>query len=204
MPKIVDKAAKRQEILEAAIAVFAEQGYHASKMADIAVAAGMGKGTLYEYFPTKESLPKEIFNLFFAGLEEQLEQLRQSDLPPVEILMQVVQLSFTDMDEFSVVTPLCFELLGSKALNESLGLSQYFEDWLERLNVFFADTIVDGQNAAQINPQIDAVAFARMLVSVIDGMGLHYCMFKMDETFFQRQYQELDAMIRQRLSMATS
>lgn len=199
MPKIVDKAVKRQEILEAAIAVFGEKGYHAAKMADIAVAAGMGKGTLYEYFPTKESLPKEIFNLFFAGLDTQLAQLQQSDVDPIDIIVAGIQLSFADMDEFATITPLCFELLGSKALNESLGLSKYFEAWLERLSQFFAETLVAGQNNGQISLNINVDAFARMLVSAVDGMGLHYCMFQMDTAFFQLQYQELETMVRQRL-----
>ncbi|MEM9216834.1 MAG: TetR/AcrR family transcriptional regulator [Cyanobacteria bacterium P01_F01_bin.150] len=199
MPKIVDKAAKRQEILEAAIAVFAKKGYHAAKMTDIASEAGMGKGTLYEYFPTKEALPKEIFNLFFSGLDTQLAELQTSNRSPIDILMAGIQLSFADMDEFAVVTPLCFELLGSKALNESLGLSEYFENWLEQLKQFFADTLVEGKKKEQINPDINVDAFARMLVSTIDGMGLHYCMFQMDTAFFRLQYQELEMMVRQRL-----
>ncbi len=199
MPKIVDKAAKRQEILEAAIAVFLEKGYHGAKMADIAVAASMGKGTLYEYFPTKEALPKEIFNLFFAGLDDQLAQLQQSKQGPIDIIVAGIQLSLADMDEFAAVMPLCFELLGSKALNESLGLSEYFEGWLEQLNQFFVATLVAGQENGQITLDLDAKAFARMLVSTVDGMGLHYCMFQMDAAFFQLQCQELEVMIRQRL-----
>ena len=199
MPKIVDKAAKRQEILEAAIAVFLEKGYHGAKMADIAVAASMGKGTLYEYFPTKEALPKEIFNLFFAGLDDQLAQLQQSKQGPIDIIVAGIQLSLADMDEFAAVMPLCFELLGSKALNESLGLSEYFEGWLEQLNQFFVATLVAGQENGQITLDLDAKAFARMLVSTVDGMGLHYCMFKMDAAFLQLQCQELEVMIRQRL-----
>ena len=199
MPKIVDKAAKRQEILEAAIAVFLEKGYHGAKMADIAVAASMGKGTLYEYFPTKEALPKEIFTLFFAGLDDQLAQLQQSKQGPIDIIVAGIQLSLADMDEFAAVMPLCFELLGSKALNESLGLSEYFEGWLEQLNQFFVATLVAGQESGQITPDLNAKAFARMLVSTVDGMGLHYCMFQMDAAFFQLQCQELEVMIRQRL-----
>ena len=199
MPKIVDKAAKRQEILEAEIAVFLEKGYHGAKMADIAVAESMGKGTLYEYFPTKEALPKEIFNLFFAGLDDQLAQLQQSKQGPIDIIVAGIQLSLADMDEFAAVMPLCFELLGSKALNESLGLSEYFEGWLEQLNQFFVATLVAGQENGQITLDLDAKAFARMLVSTVDGMGLHYCMFQMDAAFFQLQCQELEVMIRQRL-----
>ncbi len=198
--KIVDKAAKRQEILEAAIAVFVGKGYHSAKMADIAVAAGMGKGTLYEYFPTKESLPKEIFNLFFAGVDDQIAQLQQAGQDPIEVILAGIRLSFEGMDEFAVVTPLCFELLGDKALSQSLGLGDYFEGWLEQLNKFFITELVAGQQGGQINADVDAKALARMLVSAIDGMGLHYCMFHMEADSFQRQYRELEAMIRQRLS----
>ncbi|MEO0868439.1 MAG: TetR/AcrR family transcriptional regulator [Cyanobacteria bacterium J06642_11] len=200
MPKIVDKAAKRQEILEAAIAVFVEKGYHSAKIADIAVAAGMGKGTLYEYFPTKESLPKEIFNLFFAGVDDQLAKLQQSGQDPIEVIVAGIRLSFDEVDEFAVVTPLCFELLGDKALSASLGLREYFEGWLEQLNQFFLTALVAGQQRGQVNGDVDVKALARMLVSAIDGMGLHYCMFSMEADAFQRQCGELEAMVRQRLS----
>ena len=177
-----------------------EKGYHSAKMADIAVAAGMGKGTLYEYFPTKESLPKKIFSLFLAGIDDQLAQLQQAGQDPIEVILAGIRLRFEGIDEFAVVTPLCFELLGDKALSESLGLGDYFEGWLEQLNQFFVTELVAGQQGGQINPDVDAKALARMLVSAIDGMGLHYCMFHMEADSFQRQYRELEAMIRQRLS----
>lgn len=45
-----------QELLDAAIGVFAEKGYHGAKMEEIAAAAGVGKGTVYHYFPNKEAL----------------------------------------------------------------------------------------------------------------------------------------------------
>ncbi|MGF1601831.1 MAG: TetR/AcrR family transcriptional regulator [Thermosynechococcaceae cyanobacterium] len=199
MPKIVDKAAKQQEILDAAIVVFTRQGYHAAKMADIAIEAGMGKGTLYEYFPTKEALPKAIFNLFFAGLDVQLVALQQAKLAPIETVIAGIRLSFADIDEYAAITPLCFELLGSKALNQSLGLGDYFEGWLEQLSQFFAEAIVAGQRSGQVNTNVEARAFARMLVSALDGMGLHYCMFHMDGPFFEHQSQELETMVRQRL-----
>ena len=66
--------------------------------------------------------------------------------------------------------------------------------------LLFVTELVAGQQGGQINPDVDAKALARMLVSAIDGMGLHYCMFHMEADSFQRQYRELEAMIRQRLS----
>ncbi|RMF59539.1 MAG: TetR/AcrR family transcriptional regulator, partial [Calditrichaeota bacterium] len=47
-PKVVDKTAKRQEILDAALRVFARKGFKNTKMIDIAEEARIGKGTIYE------------------------------------------------------------------------------------------------------------------------------------------------------------
>lgn len=46
-------ARKRQEILDAALVVFADKGYHGAGIADIAAALGMGHGTFYRYFRNK-------------------------------------------------------------------------------------------------------------------------------------------------------
>ena len=44
------KKGKRELILEAAINVFSTKGYHNTRMEEIASQAGVGKGTIYEYF----------------------------------------------------------------------------------------------------------------------------------------------------------
>jgi AcrR family transcriptional regulator len=50
------KEARPQEILAAALTVFAERGYAATRLDDVAKRAGVTKGTLYLYFPNKEQL----------------------------------------------------------------------------------------------------------------------------------------------------
>jgi AcrR family transcriptional regulator len=54
------KEARPQEILEAALAVFAEKGFAAARMDDIAARAGVTKGTIYLYFDGKEALFKAL------------------------------------------------------------------------------------------------------------------------------------------------
>jgi len=54
------KDARPQEILEAALAVFAEKGFAATRMNDIAARAGVTKGTIYLYFPSKEEVFKSL------------------------------------------------------------------------------------------------------------------------------------------------
>lgn len=54
------KQARPGEILDSALAVFAEKGYAAARMEDIAARAGVTKGTIYLYFPSKEEVFKSL------------------------------------------------------------------------------------------------------------------------------------------------
>ncbi len=56
MPKIVDRTERRAVLCQAAVAVFAEQGYHRATMQAVAERAGVSKGGVYEYFDSKEQL----------------------------------------------------------------------------------------------------------------------------------------------------
>ncbi|MDZ7374115.1 MAG: TetR/AcrR family transcriptional regulator [candidate division KSB1 bacterium] len=59
---------RRKSILEAAIRLFAEKGYHETRMDDVAEAAGLSKGALYLYYKSKE-------DLFCALIEEKVQEL---------------------------------------------------------------------------------------------------------------------------------
>ena len=54
------KQARPAEILDAALSVFAEKGFAAARMEDIAARAGVTKGTIYLYFPSKEEVFKSL------------------------------------------------------------------------------------------------------------------------------------------------
>lgn len=96
-PKIVDKQAKKKVIINAALKVFAAQGLVKAKMADVAREAGMGKGTIYEYFRSKEEIFAAGFNMFFENLEYDLLQVIQSTRDPVEQLRLVLDLSLKSL-----------------------------------------------------------------------------------------------------------
>ncbi|TZE82907.1 TetR/AcrR family transcriptional regulator [Calorimonas adulescens] len=54
------KGDKREIIIEAATAIFARDGFDRAKMEDISIQAGIGKGTIYEYFKSKKELFQEV------------------------------------------------------------------------------------------------------------------------------------------------
>lgn len=56
------KEARREQILDAAGRVFAEQGYHSAKMKDVATEAGVSNGTVYNYFKSKEEVLQALLH----------------------------------------------------------------------------------------------------------------------------------------------
>ena len=64
----MDKAERRQQILNVARDVFAKRGYHAAKIEDIVAAAGVARGTFYLYFEDKRAIFEEIVDRTFTRL----------------------------------------------------------------------------------------------------------------------------------------
>jgi TetR/AcrR family transcriptional regulator len=76
------KAERPQELLEAALSLFVEKGYAATRAEEVAHRAGVSKGTLYLYYPSKDELLKAVIRQFIgteisAGLLE-VEQFHGS------------------------------------------------------------------------------------------------------------------------------
>jgi AcrR family transcriptional regulator len=65
---------KREEIMQAALELIAEQGFHGAPMAMIADKAGVGAGTIYRYFESKDALIAEIYNELERKVVESLLQ----------------------------------------------------------------------------------------------------------------------------------
>jgi TetR/AcrR family transcriptional regulator, fatty acid metabolism regulator protein len=65
---------KRRQILDAAIKVFARQGFHSTRVSDIADEAGVAYGLVYHYFSSKEEVLNELFterwSLLLAAIDE--------------------------------------------------------------------------------------------------------------------------------------
>ena len=74
MPKIAEatRAARRGQIVAAAVACFARTGYHATTMADVAAEAGVSKGTPYLYFDSKEALFIALYEEWDCGLADRV------------------------------------------------------------------------------------------------------------------------------------
>ena len=74
-------ADKRRVILDAAVRVFARQGFHTCRVADIADEAGVAYGLVYHYFRSKEEVLETIFRETWSSLVRETERIEVSGVP---------------------------------------------------------------------------------------------------------------------------
>lgn len=73
------KEDKRTKILKASVKVFSQYGFHKAKIEDIAKEAGIGKGTIYEYFDSKKNLFIEMVEYCVIEYKNEIEKILSND-----------------------------------------------------------------------------------------------------------------------------
>lgn len=90
MPKIVDERVRKDEIAEAAVQVFAENGFKETTVQQIADSADMSKGNIYIYFDSKEEVLQRVFQNFEKALHHLIDRTLESPGDAVERLKNLI------------------------------------------------------------------------------------------------------------------
>jgi TetR/AcrR family transcriptional regulator len=92
-PRQRRKEARPQELLEAALELFVERGFAATRAEDVAARAGVSKGTLYLYYPSKEELLKEVIRAHVINqIAEGEDLISRFEGTTIELLALVLRL----------------------------------------------------------------------------------------------------------------
>ncbi|AZB40988.1 TetR/AcrR family transcriptional regulator [Bacillus sp. FJAT-42376] len=86
-------------IMEAANKLFAEKGFRAASIQDIASASGISKGAFYLHFQSKEALLLSILKYHHSQFDERASAIEQKNLPPRETFLQWVSLTFEEISK---------------------------------------------------------------------------------------------------------
>lgn len=100
MPKIVDHEERKRDIMEMALAIFIEEGYTNTKLANIADKCCIARTTLYQYFGNKDEIFKYAIKTFTDSLQVDYKTLgTRTDIPPDEklkmIILDIIDVCFT-------------------------------------------------------------------------------------------------------------
>ena len=156
---------KRERILEAAQSVFARKGYYLSKIEEIAELAGVGKGTVYEYFASKEELYKEMFKLILNRYTEYVMVEETPEMTAKEWIRHLLEMHLRYMLENRQHMPTDFGDLGGMDM-EILGwMYDMRKVNIDRLKAIFEAGIARGE-LKDIDPELAA----NLLIGLMRGI----------------------------------
>ena len=99
---------KRQDIVDAALRLFATRPFHEVRLEDVATAAKVGKGTVYIYFKSKEDL---YGSLITEGMSKLVETLRAHEPEDSESSWDALKRAIREVVRFSVAHPHVYRLM---------------------------------------------------------------------------------------------
>lgn len=180
MPKIVDKKEKKLEILHAAAKVFAEKGVVKTKMVDIAAEAGIGKGTIYEYYRSKEEIFADTFRLIFDDMENRLAEAIGKTDDPIEKINNLIHVTVIDFLEHSgdlARIMMDFWAEGVRSKNDELLNIVNLELVYSEYKLLIADILHDGIKKG-VFKHIDVHSMSAILIGALDGAMLQWIINK--------------------------
>ena len=158
------KQRTREQIIEAAMGLFAKRGYHATTIADIATAADVAPRTFFSYFPSKEAV---VFHNLDRNLEGLASALR--DRLPGETAFDGLRRFIDAMfDEWMAEGD--DALLRKRLCREDEGLANFQGGMLARVHELLLEAIADDLDEPQdaLRPRLVAAAAMAAMTS-LDG-----------------------------------
>lgn len=161
---------KRRLILDAAVHVFAQKGYHTSRVGDIAEEAGVAHGLLYHYFRSKDELLETIVRETWRDVLDAVRVVEETDETARERLAGVAKILLRawrrDPD---LVRVLVREVTrGATLQRQIVEIDQAFES-LERI---IAHGQEEGEFRADVDPRMVSYVFYGALEEILTGWVL--------------------------------
>ena len=164
---------RRKQILESALAVFSQKGFHASTLSDVAAHVGVSQGTIYWYFSSKEELFDAAIIAYLEGFGAEMAAVLENDGTASEKLRALAH----SMDDFVIGAQQVFvAFLGYWAASQDHLDSARF--WIELLHKY-TDQVVGVIQEGIANgefKQVDARALVWAISAAYDGLAA-YLMF---------------------------
>jgi len=155
---------KYKQIVDAAVIVIAENGYHQAQVAKIAKQAGVADGTIYLYFKNKEDILISMFEEKMGVFIESLQAIIESGGSSSDKLCLMIQNHFTVLaSDKNLATVTQLELRQSnKELR--LKINGILKEYLKLLD----EILIEGMLTGEFNPTMDVRLARQMVFGTID------------------------------------
>lgn len=179
--KIIDKKEKKNQIVLSAIETFVLKGFEKTTIHEIAQAAGIGKGTIYEYFESKEEIIHYAFKYFMTVMNIDFERILLADISARQKLENILDV----MGDFVNPVTEPFLRLMFNFWGEAMRVTESKNMFLDDLHKYyvsyrsiFTDIIVEGMGDGSFKKNINPEALAAIIVGMLDGVMVQWILHK--------------------------
>ena len=160
------KEETREKLLQSAMKEFAANGYAKTNIDDISVHAGFGKGTIYNYFPSKVELFLEVIRRFINNLVSDINDSIKDINDPIEKFIQVVRV---DVQAISSNSDLFLTII-HESLTADRDRQREFLDASSPLFLLYVQVIDEGIKAGYYNDDTDPLSSAIMVMAMVENL----------------------------------
>lgn len=165
------KEARPQELLDAALALFVEKGFAATRSEEVAVRAGVSKGTLYLYYPSKEELFKAVVRTSLsAKIAEGAEELGKHEGSMAQLLASLLR-EWWDRLGLTAAGGI-LKIMLSEARNFPELTAFYVEEVIQPSCALLAEVVRRGVASGEFKP-VDPDTAVLVLIGPVMQLALH-------------------------------
>lgn len=165
------KEARPQELLDAALELFVERGFAATRSEDVAARAGVSKGTLYLYYPSKEELLKAVVRENLGALIREGADIAGAFEGDTQQLLALLMHTWWERIGDAPASGI-FKIILTEMGNFPAFAGFYMEEVIEPTRALFARVLQRGVDAGELRP-VKQFEVVHLLIFPLLMMCLH-------------------------------
>lgn len=164
------RAERRAHILDAAVSVFSERGYHGTSVSDVIAAAGIARGTFYLYFGSKKAIFLELLDQLLVRFRAGVVGVEPSDGNVFEqLVVSIAGILRTAVDNQAIASIILREAVGLDA-----EVDQRMRSFYDSLHAYLVQSLTYGTQMGIIRELVDTdVAATCILGSIRQVLDRH-------------------------------
>lgn len=165
---------RKEAIIEAAVELFAERGFHAASTAEVAALAGVSEGIIFYYFKNKEGILVELLDRVFGEYREGLARVSAEAATGMEAIEGMIGLHFGMVRDKDKLILLLVRDFPASLTTGASPRRQAMQDQLAAISDIFAQAIRRGQQDGSvcICPVTETTHVLRSLLNGVTRMNL--------------------------------
>ncbi len=168
------KNTKRDMILETAYDLFLNKGYWETKIIDIADTAGIGKGTVYEYFESKDEIFFELFKTKVAAGYENLSELLDKKVPCEKKVEEYLDIELTNTSKYAVNKSFLIDLMMKSDAFRNPALIESIHELVKKKFSILHGIIKEGINSGEFRKTDSELAAISLMGAINFFISINY------------------------------